>query len=831
MASGPPEDDAPVNGMVAALINEYFDRCQAGEDLDPQRFAAEHPEVADELRPYLEGLTLIDQARSAVSGEYRAAPPTADAALPAISGYELLEEIGRGGMGVAYKARQVATKRVVAVKVMLAGPFASEAGRRRFAREVELAARLDHPGVVRVLESGTVAGQPYYAMDYVAGVSLARYLTEAARSVRRILELFVQICDTVEGAHQCGVVHRDLKPANVLVDQEGKPHILDFGLAKAVDLSGGHPASYYTTLSSPGQVMGTLAYLSPEQAAGTPAQVDARTDVYALGVMLFEALTGQLPIDPKGRPSEVLQRILECLPTPPSRLSPRVDDELETIVLKALAKQKQHRYACARELCEDLRRYLTGEPVLARRPSHFYFMCKKLRKHRLRIGLGAVVLVIVIVAALGGMWWSQQRRAQREAAELAAARSNALRAQQQMELGDIEAGRTAAHAVRSAYPSLPDAVLVGAQALFRDRKTELASVDLERQHEGAPAYWPSRALLAEICRSRGDPARAEQLAAEATRLMPDSAEGWYLRSLATLNLAAAAEFARRAISRDPMHLLALSRLARLRVQLGQLDGALEVVQQLVRLQPDDLDSLLLEGEILVRRHDFEQAVTVYTEVMRAHPECVGAQLFRAQAYRRLKRFDEALADYDALLAPEKVQPGTVPIWHRYQRAAVLWMVGRAAEAVTDYQRVRAVVGRPHYADARRAVILHELGRHEEATAVLEEAQRAADDRWLAQIFACLGGRISPEALARAAEAMAPPSPTVLARACEAFYYAGEACLLKGERDQARAWFHRCVQTGVEFDPQVFLPTPMNEYELAEWRLETLPAPETAPAGN
>jgi tetratricopeptide (TPR) repeat protein len=464
---------------------------------------------------------------------------------------------------------------------------------------------------------------------------------------------------------------------------------------------------------------------------------------------------------------------------------------------------------------------LTGEPVLARRPSRFYFMCKKLRKHRLRIGLGAVVLVIVIVAALGGMWWSQQRRARRETAELAAARIDALHAQQRMELGDMEAGRTAAHAVRSTHPSLPDAVLVGAQALFRDRKTELASVDLERQHEGAPAYGPSRALLAEICRSRGDSARAEQLAAEATRLMPDSAEGWYLRSLATLNLADAAEFARRAISRDPLHVLALWRLARLRVQLGQLDGALEVVQQLVRLQPDDLDLLLLKGEILVRQHAFEQAVTLYTEVMGAHPECVGARLFRAQAYRRLKRFDEALADYDAIMAPEQVEPGTVPIWHRYQRAAVLCMARRAAEAAADYQQVRAVVGRPHYADARRAVILHELGRHEEATAVLEEAQREADDPWLAQIFACLSGRISPAELARAAEAMPAASRSVLARTCEAFYYAGEACLLKGERDQARAWFQRCVQTGVEFDPQVFLPTPMNEYELAEWRLEAL----------
>jgi serine/threonine protein kinase len=371
MGVGPPQDDVPARPLIAALINEYFDRRQAGEDLSSARFAVEHPEVADELRPYLEGLTLIDQARSAVGGEYRA-PAAADAGeMPTIPGYELLEEIGRGGMGVVYKARQVTTKRIVAVKVMLAGPFASEAARRRFAREVELAARLDHSGVVRVLESGTVAGQPYYAMDYVAGVRLDRYLGETVPAVREILALYVRICETVESAHARGVIHRDLKPANVLIDHNRQPHILDFGLAKAIDLAGADQPSYYTTLSSPGQVMGTLAYLSPEQVGGPPAEVDARTDVYALGVMLYEALTGQLPIDPKGRPSEVLQRILEAAPLSPARLSSRVDTELETIVLKCLAKQKPQRYGSARELAADVQRYLAGEPILpgARWPS------------------------------------------------------------------------------------------------------------------------------------------------------------------------------------------------------------------------------------------------------------------------------------------------------------------------------------------------------------------------------------------------------------------------------------------------------------------------------
>ena len=233
-------------------------------------------------------------------------------------GYELLEEAGRGGMGVVYRALQVSTKRIVALKVMLAGPFASESTRRRFAREVELAARLQHPHIVRILESGAAAGRCYYAMDYVRGTRLDRYLTEVHPDARTVLTLLLEVCEAVEHAHVHGVVHRDLKPGNVLVDEEAHPHILDFGLAKATDQAD-LDGSFASTLSSPGQVLGTLFYLSPEQAAGSPVEIDARTDVYALGLMLFEALTGALPYDTTGRPSDIIQRILD-LPPPASIL-------------------------------------------------------------------------------------------------------------------------------------------------------------------------------------------------------------------------------------------------------------------------------------------------------------------------------------------------------------------------------------------------------------------------------------------------------------------------------------------------------------------------------
>ena len=279
--------------------------------------------------------------------------------LPALFGdYELLEEIGRGGMGVVYRARQRSLGRIVAVKMLLRRELASASDLARFQSEAEAAARLDHPGIVSVFEVGELEGYPFYSMQYVEGTTLARRLAAGPIPARETATLMAQVAEAVHVAHSRGVLHRDLKPSNILIDLDGFPRVSDFGLAKRLEAD--------ASVTHTGAILGTPCYMSPEQAAGSRGDVGPASDVWSLGAILYQMLTGRPPFQGSS-PMDTLLAVLESDPPVPRSIDRRVDRDLELIALKSLQKPTDLRYASAGTLAADLRAYLAGEPVAARR--------------------------------------------------------------------------------------------------------------------------------------------------------------------------------------------------------------------------------------------------------------------------------------------------------------------------------------------------------------------------------------------------------------------------------------------------------------------------------
>ena len=292
----------------------------------------------------------------------------------AFPGYTLIRELSRGGQGVVYQALQTSTKRKVALKMLLAGNFAPEVSLKRFQREIELVAQLDHPNIVSVFDAdSTRDGRRFFAMDYIRGKTLTDHLHESKSGLRAMLELFATICEAVNYAHQRGIIHRDLKPSNILVDSNGDPKILDFGLAKL------QSAPAQTLVSMSHQFLGTLPYMSPEQVRGNPDLMDVRTDVYALGILLFHCLTKRFPYRINDEPPKIINNILNAAPKRPSEFRRDLNHEIDTVVGKCLAKERERRYANAGEIAEDLRRYLDGRPILAKRDSIAYVLRTRAR--------------------------------------------------------------------------------------------------------------------------------------------------------------------------------------------------------------------------------------------------------------------------------------------------------------------------------------------------------------------------------------------------------------------------------------------------------------------
>jgi WD40 repeat protein/serine/threonine protein kinase len=329
------------------------------------------------------------------------------------AGYEIVREIHRGGQGVVYQAIQKATKRKVAIKVMKEGPFASKHEKARFEREIDVLAQLNHPSIVGVIDSGVVAGNFYFVMDYISGRPLDAWMADEEHSIDEVLRLFARIGEAVNAAHLRGIIHRDLKPGNIRIGVEGEPHILDFGLAK---VARGTEAEVMTMT---GDFIGSLPWASPEQAEGVPAKIDTRTDVYSLGVILYQMLTGRFPYDVAGSAHDVLDRILHEKPARPSAIRREINDEVETIVLKCLDKQRVRRYQTAGELARDIGHYLNGEAIEAKRDSTLYILRKHLWQYRLPLVVAAGFVLMTVVGLFVSLALWRQAARERDRAVLA----------------------------------------------------------------------------------------------------------------------------------------------------------------------------------------------------------------------------------------------------------------------------------------------------------------------------------------------------------------------------------------------------------------------------
>jgi len=361
-----PSDNASDNSeqhdeQFVRVLEELQQQFTAGQSVQPEIIYQQYPEYEQELRELLPVMLVADVAGSYFrleELEEACLDTTPSITLPCTLGdFELLEELGRGGMGVVYRANQKSLNREVALKMILPGRLASEEQRERFQHEAKAAARLDHNGIVPVFEVGELEDCPYFSMKLIEGQTMRSLVQKELYSSRRAAEISLAIARAVHYSHSQGVLHRDLKPSNILINENGQPHITDFGLAKQ---SAGDPE-----LTQTGVILGTPSYMAPEQAAGSRGDVGIHSDIYSLGAMLYYMVTGRPPFH-AASPMDTIMLVLEQEPVAPRVINPAIDRDLEMIILKCLQKPGDLRYSTAREFADDLEAYINHQPIKAR---------------------------------------------------------------------------------------------------------------------------------------------------------------------------------------------------------------------------------------------------------------------------------------------------------------------------------------------------------------------------------------------------------------------------------------------------------------------------------
>jgi serine/threonine protein kinase/tetratricopeptide (TPR) repeat protein len=838
-------------------------------DLPPEerdRILATTGDSDPELRDEVLSLLRHDEGHpSGPGGESSGLP--GEAPPERVGAYRILEFLGAGGMAEVFLAEGETPDRPrVAVKILGPGPRPAEI-LARFETEREALAKLDHPAVATILDAGTAEdGRPYFAMEYVPGIAITEYCRRHRLPLRERLRLFVEVCDAVRHAHERGIIHRDLKPSNILVfldEDRPRAKIIDFGVARAV----GPLAETGPWRTHHGTLLGTPAYMSPEQAEMSALDIDPRTDIYSLGVLLNELLTGQLPMDWEGLRHASLEAIRRAIresdPKSPSIRIEELGDRgrshartcrtdaaslvselrggLDEIVLRALDRDRTRRPATASELGAAIERWLRGDRAGRARTWPPARDGKLERSARWWLIPGLATLGALILTAVVGWLALRPGTGGPDASErtLRSARLFAARLQFDLERGDPEVRLSmTAELVTSPSPP-PEAILVRAQAMIRTSR-HVGSQDLERsavgqlrqyEEEARFAPWPARDAVKSLLREispRTVSGQVDELLAPDTE--PVSAEDWYLLSFGTLDLERALRRARRAAELEPDDPLRLRRLANLCESTGRLEEALVLARRLVEMGHAVEEWTVFTAAVWLEMGDPRRAL----ETLDSLPEPEGdsridEQALRAAVQLALGNPSEALAAYSELVSDwPRISSGYV----YYRRATALWLLEDLDGAASDYETFRRIDRRATYADARLYFLRHEQARGLEAGGDVEAARSTRDRAaaelratresftggiWLKRILDAVAGELAPGDLVGFADSSDP------AQLCEAYYYAGEICLLQRRGNEARSWFRKCIETGVVFDPLSFPPIPMNEFHLARHRLAALGA--------
>lgn len=480
---------------------------------------------------------------------------------PAIGKYDILGVLGRGAFGLVYKAKDWELGRLVALKMPRAGDFGSDEEQQRFLREARSAASLKHPGIVDVYGVSHEEGTTCIISEFIDGLALSELLTGPKLGYDRVAEIVSEVADALHHAHQHGIIHRDIKPGNILIDKLGKPHLADFGLARDDDED--------ITVTQSGQILGTPAYMSPEQAEGDQRAVGPASDIYCLGAMLYEMLTGELPF--RGSSRMLIHQILNEEPASPRRLNDRIPQDLDTICLKALSKEPKKRYETAAKMAEDLRRWLHNEPILARPISTTERFMRWSKRNPTVATLGGLVILLLVAIAAG--------------ATLAAIKINKSRLE-------------------------TEEALITAK-LDRDQKESA----LRKQR--ADALDASQSFAEESVRAaehnRFDEAGIRAKAAE--RLYPSGPWGPYAFGLVAFHrkdFAAAEQFMKEALEKDPQHLPSKAALSRILVEAGRTEEAMKIFQS---EEVTDWQTVRATGDVLFDAKKYAEAQKAFGKAL------------------------------------------------------------------------------------------------------------------------------------------------------------------------------------------------------------------------